>query len=258
MSDFSVPSWSKYVIGKYFEEDLTRLIQTKLDTFSLKLVHVLISIRGRSTPVSTENRSDFSWKKNFILNLANIPSEWLKNPGKVTLGSWNQKNFTVVHPPDLSRSLRPRRSLTKSVSIYPRSAHEYSPLALYGERVQAFAVTISGIVWVDKRCLWLFNVFLEYHRPITTNACPPKPSQRSLHPTLEPILPGVSLVLRTNPLPLWLELVEKIKDTFIRSSLALLRSTQSDMFLRKEYLRNKLKNKVNSISYLAGTVFRSL
>ena len=69
-------------------------------------------------PPFYENRSDFSWKKNSILNLANILSEWLKNPGKVTLGSWNQKNFTVVHPPDLSRSLRPRRLFTKSVSIF--------------------------------------------------------------------------------------------------------------------------------------------
>ena len=191
-----IPSWSKYVIGKYIEENLTRLIQTKLDTFRLKLVHVLISIRRRSTPVYTVLRKSvrFFMKKNYILNLANILSEWLKNPGKVTLGSWNQKNFTVVHPPDLSRSLRPRRLFTKSVSIFPRSAHEYSPLALYGERVQAFAATISGIVWVDKRCLWLFNVCLEYHRPITTNACPPKPSQRSLHPTLEPTLPSVSKV----------------------------------------------------------------
>ena len=101
MSDFSVPSWSKYVIGKYFEEDLTRLIQTKLGTFRLKLVYVLISIRGRSTPVSTVLRKSvrFFMKKNSILNLANILSEWLKNPGKVTLGSWNQKNFTVMHPP---------------------------------------------------------------------------------------------------------------------------------------------------------------
>ena len=43
MSDFSVPSWSKYVIGRYFE-DLKRLIWIKLETFRLKLVHALISI----------------------------------------------------------------------------------------------------------------------------------------------------------------------------------------------------------------------
>ena len=102
------------------------------------------------------------------------------------------------------------------------------------------------------------DVCLKYHRPIMTKACPPKPSQKSLHPKLEPVLPRVSKsgVLRTNPL--WLELVEELKNTFICSSLAVLCSTQSDMFLRKEYLRNKLKNKVNSISYLAGTVFPSL
>ena len=87
MSDFSVRSWRKYVIVKYFEEDLTRLIQTKLDTFRLKLVHVLISIRRRSTPVSTVLQKSvrfFMKKKKSILNLANILSEWLKNPGKVT------------------------------------------------------------------------------------------------------------------------------------------------------------------------------
>ena len=40
----------------------------------------------------------------------------------------------------------------------------------------------SGIVWVDKRCLLLVNVCLEYHQPIMTNVCPPKPYQKSLHP----------------------------------------------------------------------------
>ena len=44
MSDFFVPSWSKYVIGRYFEEDLKRLFWMKLETFRLKLVHALISI----------------------------------------------------------------------------------------------------------------------------------------------------------------------------------------------------------------------
>jgi len=56
--------------------------------------------------------------------MANILSEWLGNLEKVTLGSWNQKNFTEVHLPDLSRSLRPRASFKKSVSIDPRSAPE--------------------------------------------------------------------------------------------------------------------------------------
>ena len=35
------------------------------------------------------------------------------------------------------------------------------------EWVQAFGATISGIVWVDKRNLWLVNGCLGYHRPIT-------------------------------------------------------------------------------------------
>ena len=38
-------------------------------------------------------------------------------------------------------------------SVFILDPHEYSPLALYGERVQAFAATTSGIVWMDKRCL---------------------------------------------------------------------------------------------------------
>ena len=46
------------------------------------------------------------------------------------------------------------------------------------ERVR---LTISGIVWVEKRYIWLRNGCLEYHRPIITDACPPKRSQESLH-----------------------------------------------------------------------------
>ena len=54
---------------------------------------------------------------------------------------------------------------------------------------------ISGMVWVDKRYLWLVNGCLEYHRPIRTNTCPPKPSQKSLYSKLVPILPRVSEVV---------------------------------------------------------------
>ena len=47
---------------------------------------------------------------------------------------------------------------------------------------------ISGIIWVDKRYLWLVHGFLEYHRPIITIACPPKRSQvKSLRRKLVPI-----------------------------------------------------------------------
>ena len=35
---------------------------------------------------------------------------------------------------------------------------------------------------------------VEYHRPIITNGCPPKRFQKSLHPKLVAILPGVSEV----------------------------------------------------------------
>ena len=45
---------------------------------------------------------------------------------------------------------------------------------------------ISGMVWVNKCCLWLVNDCHEYHRPIITNVCTPKQSQR---PKLVPILP---------------------------------------------------------------------
>ena len=47
---------------------------------------------------------------------------------------------------------------------------------------------VSGIVWVNKRCLWLFYDCLGYHRPITTNACLPKRPWKSLHPKAWPTL----------------------------------------------------------------------
>ena len=62
---------------------------------------------------------------------------------------------------------------------------------LLGELVQAFGATISGIVWVDKRYCWSVNSWLEYHRPIITNACPTKRFQKSLYPKLVAILPIV-------------------------------------------------------------------
>ena len=39
---------------------------------------------------------------------------------------------------------------------------------------------------MDKRFLWLVIGCLEYHRPIISNACPLKQSQKSLHPQLVP------------------------------------------------------------------------
>ena len=41
---------------------------------------------------------------------------------------------------------------------------------------------------------WLVNGCLEYHRPVTTNACPPKQSQKSLHPKLVPVIQRASEV----------------------------------------------------------------
>ena len=52
--------------------------------------------------------------------------------------------------------------------------------------VQAFGAVISGIVWEDKRYLWLVHGCFEYHRPFITNACQTK--QKSLHPELVPTL----------------------------------------------------------------------
>jgi len=57
---------------------------------------------------------------------------------------------------------------------------------------KSLCATISEIILVDKRCIWLVNGCLEYHRPIITDACPPKQSQKSLHPKLVTILPRVS------------------------------------------------------------------
>ena len=39
--------------------------------------------------------------------------------------------------------------------------------------------TIPGIIWVVKRYLWLVDGWFENHRPIITNACPPKRAQKS-------------------------------------------------------------------------------
>ena len=54
----------------------------------------------------------------------------------------------------------------------------------------------AAIAWVDKRYLWLGKGCLEYDLPIITNACPPKPSQKSLQPNFEPILARDSEVSR--------------------------------------------------------------
>ena len=47
---------------------------------------------------------------------------------------------------------------------------------------------------MDNRYLCLVDGWLEYHRPIITNACPHKRSQKSLQAKLVPILPRVSEV----------------------------------------------------------------
>ena len=58
----------------------------------------------------------------------------------------------------------------------------------------SFGATISGIVWVDKRYLWLVNSCPGYHRPMITNACVPKQSQKLLHLKLVLILARASEV----------------------------------------------------------------
>ena len=47
--------------------------------------------------------------------------------------------------------------------------------------------TISGMVWADKRYIWLVSGCLEYHRPIIINPCPPKRYQKSLRRKLVPM-----------------------------------------------------------------------
>ena len=59
---------------------------------------------------------------------------------------------------------------------------------LKGEKVQAFGAMISGIIWVDKRYLWLVDGIQGKHQPIISNACPPKRSQKSLRQRPLPIL----------------------------------------------------------------------
>ena len=84
--------------------------------------------------------------------------------------------------------------------------------------------TTSGIVWEDKRYLWLANGCLKYHRPIITNACPRKHSQKSLHPYLVLILPRVSEVVncfsilglqtRDKAAMLWVKTIELFLEEF--------------------------------------------
>ena len=47
--------------------------------------------------------------------------------------------------------------------------------------------TISGMVWADKRYIWLVSGCLEYHRPIIINPCPPKRYEKSLRRKLVPM-----------------------------------------------------------------------
>jgi len=61
----------------------------------------------------------------------------------------------------------------------------------------SFGATISGIIWVDKRYLWLVNGCLDYHRPIITSTTQTIPDiisalkrpQTSFRPKLVPISP---------------------------------------------------------------------
>ena len=55
-------------------------------------------------------------------NLANIPSEWLRNQRKGDFKELKIQNFPGEAWPGPSRSLHLRQSFRKSVSIYPRSA----------------------------------------------------------------------------------------------------------------------------------------
>ena len=57
--------------------------------------------------------------------------------------------------------------------------------------IQAFGAKIFGIVWLDKRHLWLVNGWI----PSTNhNAWPPKRTQKALHPKPVPLLLFVSEV----------------------------------------------------------------
>ena len=68
------------------------------------------------------------------------------------------------------------------------------------EWLQTLGATMSGIVWVDKRYLWLVNDCLEYHQPIITTVNPPL--------SLPPLFRGGKLIsppllsIKPHPLPL--------------------------------------------------------
>ena len=77
-----------------------------------------------------------------------------------------------------------------------------SPLQkLSGERnAWVYKLLKKRSLGADKRRLWLVNGCLEYHRPIITNACQSKLSQKSLHSKFAPILPRLCEVGNTGTL----------------------------------------------------------
>ena len=53
---------------------------------------------------------------------------------------------------------------------------------LQGEWVQALGEVISGIVYMNKREIWLVDGTQDNHEPITSSACSPKRFPKTLHP----------------------------------------------------------------------------
>ena len=79
-------------------------------------------------------------------------------------------------------------SCTNGISAISHSRNRKYKRNGYKLLVQRFLVTFRCTSFY----LWLANSCLEYHRPIITNACPSKRSQKSLHLKLVPILTRVS------------------------------------------------------------------
>ena len=84
---------------------------------SFVLRHLCPSIRGKGQIIRQFTRLHLRG-----MELANILSEWLRNPGKRTSGSQNRKNFPGGPCPRTPpRILSLWSSFRQSVSIYPRS-----------------------------------------------------------------------------------------------------------------------------------------
>ena len=107
---------------------------------------------------------------------------WHKEPQCETKSPVQRK---TIFTPSMVKGIEegPDKPGCKTALFY--NGREFSILeTVRGNWVQAFGATTSGIVYVDKRYLWLVNGCLRYHRSLSI----------PLYPKLVPILPRASEV----------------------------------------------------------------